>query len=72
LKLGLDLKSHGKSVIFVSHRLEDILTVADRIVVFSQGRIRDIVQNRNLGLEDLVHLMFGEKTSSAKGGTGLD
>ena len=40
LKLVLDLKSHGKSVILVSHRLEDILTVADRIVVFSQGRIQ--------------------------------
>jgi ABC-type sugar transport system ATPase subunit len=72
LKLVLDLKSHGKSVILVSHRLEDILTVADRIVVFSQGRIRSIVQNKNLGLEDLVHLMFGEKTSPDRRGQSLD
>jgi ABC-type sugar transport system ATPase subunit len=72
LKLVLDLKLHGKSVILVSHRLEDILTVADRIVVFSQGRIRSIVQNKNLGLEDLVHLMFGAKTSPDRRGQSLD
>jgi ABC-type sugar transport system ATPase subunit len=72
LKLILDLKAHGKSVILVSHRLEDILTVADRIVVFSQGRIRSIVQNKDLRLNDLVHLMFGGKTSSDQGVQDLD
>jgi ABC-type sugar transport system ATPase subunit len=72
LKLILDIKSHGKSVIFVSHRLEDILTVADRIVVFSRGRIRDIVKNENFGLEGLVHLMFGQRTAPEAGSPNHD
>lgn len=61
LTLIRDLKSHGKSVILVSHRLEDVLTVADRIVVFSHGRIRDILVNEGLTLEDLIRVMFGER-----------
>ena len=61
LQLIRDLKNHGKTVILVSHRLEDILSVADRIVVFSLGRIRDILENRNLSIEDLVRVMFQDR-----------
>jgi ABC-type sugar transport system ATPase subunit len=52
------LKEHGKTVILVSHRLEDILEVSDRIVVFFHGRIRDVLKNDKLQVSDLVHLMF--------------
>jgi ABC-type sugar transport system ATPase subunit len=52
------LKEHGKTVILVSHRLEDILEVSDRIVVFFHGRIRDVLKNENVQISDLVHLMF--------------
>jgi simple sugar transport system ATP-binding protein len=52
------LKEHGKTVILVSHRLEDILEVSDRIVVFFHGRIRDVLKNEKLQISDLVHLMF--------------
>jgi simple sugar transport system ATP-binding protein len=52
------LKEHGKTVILVSHRLEDILEVSDRIVVFFHGRIRDVLNNEKLQISDLVHLMF--------------
>ncbi|WP_020375815.1 ATP-binding cassette domain-containing protein [Sulfobacillus thermosulfidooxidans] len=58
LKLIRHLKAQGKSVLLVSHRLEDILTVADRIVVFAHGKIKQIMENRNISLEDLVHAMF--------------
>jgi ABC-type sugar transport system ATPase subunit len=52
------LKEHGKTVILVSHRLEDILEVSDRIVVFFHGRIRDVLKNERLQIGDLIHLMF--------------
>lgn len=62
LKLIKDLKADGKSIILVSHRLEDILTVADRIVVFAHGKIRDILVNQNLSIEDLVRVMFQDRS----------
>jgi len=58
LRMIRDLKEHGKTVILVSHRLEDILEVSDRIVVFFHGRIRAMVKNEGLQISDLVHLMF--------------
>lgn len=38
LDLIRELKSHGCSVIVVSHRMEDIFQVSDRVVVLRQGR----------------------------------
>jgi ABC-type sugar transport system ATPase subunit len=52
------LRDAGKTVLLVSHRLEDLLQVADRIVVFYHGRIRPVLDNRDLTVSDLVHAMF--------------
>ena len=34
-------KEQGRIVILVSHRLNDVFAVADRIIVMKQGRIRN-------------------------------
>ena len=39
LELILKLKSEGISVILISHRLNDIFEVSDRILVLRQGQI---------------------------------
>jgi simple sugar transport system ATP-binding protein len=38
LDLINQLREHGSSVIIISHRLEDIFRVADRMIVLRQGR----------------------------------
>ncbi len=38
LKLVAELKSQGSSIIIISHRLEDIYQVSDRLIVLRQGR----------------------------------
>jgi ABC-type sugar transport system ATPase subunit len=58
LELIRNLKSYGRTVLLVSHRLEDVLQVADRIVVFYHGTIRKTLANRGLAASDLVHEMF--------------
>jgi ABC-type sugar transport system ATPase subunit len=58
LKLIEELKSFGKTVLLVSHRLEDVLQVSDRIVVFFHGKIRNVLENKNLEVSDLIHEMF--------------
>jgi simple sugar transport system ATP-binding protein len=52
------LRDAGKSVLMVSHRLEDLLDVCDRIAVFYHGTIRRIMANQNVTVSDLVHAMF--------------
>ena len=58
LALITNLKSFGKTVLLVSHRLEDVLAVSDRIVVFYHGKIRTVLQNEGLGINDLIREMF--------------
>ncbi|HET7411087.1 MAG TPA: ATP-binding cassette domain-containing protein [Pararhizobium sp.] len=52
------LRTAGKTVLLVSHRLEDLIKVCDRIIVFRHGQISTALQNRNLSVGDLVHAMF--------------
>ncbi|MDA8050043.1 MAG: ATP-binding cassette domain-containing protein [Rhodospirillales bacterium] len=52
------LRNAGKTVLLVSHRLEDLLAVADRIAVFFHGTIRKVMPNQDLTAADLVHAMF--------------
>jgi len=58
MKLIRRLKSYGKTVLLVSHRLEDVLAVCDRIVVFFHGKIRATLKNEGLQVSDLIHEMF--------------
>ncbi len=58
LDLVRRLREAGKAVLLVSHRLEDLLAVADRIAVFFHGTIRKVMPNEGLAVADLVHAMF--------------
>lgn len=40
LSLLLELKQAGKTMIFTSHRLEDMLMLADRVLVLAQGQLQ--------------------------------
>lgn len=59
-----DLHAHGKTVVLISHRLEDVLAVCTRIAVFVTGRLAHVVENNRLTVEDLIHLMFGARTGT--------
>lgn len=55
------LRERGKAVILISHRLEDVLAVADRVAVFAAGTIVKVADNEGLTVETLLHLMFGAR-----------
>ncbi len=54
-----DLHKRGKTVVLISHRLEDVLAVCTRIAVFVTGRVAQVLDNRDLTIADLIHAMFG-------------
>jgi len=55
------LRERGKTVILISHRLEDVLAVADRVAVFAAGKIVSVAENEGLTVEKLLRLMFGAR-----------
>jgi simple sugar transport system ATP-binding protein len=54
------VKAQGVSVILITHRLQDLFRVCDRIAVMYEGTKVAERQIGNTGLEDLIKLIVGE------------
>ncbi|MCP4168814.1 MAG: sugar ABC transporter ATP-binding protein [Chloroflexi bacterium] len=63
LRLIKRLKSQGFAVIVISHNLEHIFAVADRIVVLRRGRLVGIRQQKDVTATEIVHLIVGAEFS---------
>jgi len=55
------LKEAGTSIIFISHRLEDIYQIADRVTVFRDGCYVGTWNISDLTRDDLIKLMVGRE-----------
>lgn len=55
------VKRQGKSVIFISHFLEDVLAVTDRVTVFKNGNNVKTVESNETTKHELVKLMIGSE-----------
>ncbi|MEI6875140.1 MAG: ATP-binding cassette domain-containing protein [Spirochaetota bacterium] len=54
------LATEGMTIIFVSHKLEDVEFLCDRVAVLRQGRLVGKAE-KPLGTKELVALMFGKE-----------
>jgi ribose transport system ATP-binding protein len=54
-----DLKAHNRSVIFISHRLEEIFEIADRVVVLRDGRLVGEWPIAEATPEQVIEMMVG-------------
>jgi simple sugar transport system ATP-binding protein len=55
------LKSQGKSIIFISHKLNEVLEVADRITTLRRGRVVDTIPAAGATEESLARMMVGRE-----------
>jgi general nucleoside transport system ATP-binding protein len=53
------LKAEGKSIIFISHKLNEVLEIADRITVLRRGKTIETVPREGATEESLARLMVG-------------
>jgi ABC-type sugar transport system ATPase subunit len=53
------LKSQGTGIVYVSHRLEEIVALADRCTVLRDGRVAALAQRGAFSAADLVQAMTG-------------
>jgi ribose transport system ATP-binding protein len=54
-----DLTSHGRAVLYISHRLDEIFRIADRVTVMRDGKIVDTLPIDELDEDKLIRLMVG-------------
>jgi len=62
LQIIQDLKSKGLSIIYVSHNLEEIQAIADRVTVFRDGYKVGLLTREEITIEKIIRLMLGDKT----------
>ena len=53
------LKADGKSIIFISHKLNEVLEIADRVTVLRRGKKIDTVPTAGATEEGLARMMVG-------------
>jgi len=55
-----NLKKNGVTIIFISHKLDEVLEIADQISVMRSGKLIDSVQNKNVSKIELAEMMIGK------------
>jgi ABC-type uncharacterized transport system ATPase subunit len=55
------LQAEGKSIIFISHKLNEVLEIADRITVLRRGKTVETVPREGATEEGLARLMVGRE-----------
>ncbi|KUO72819.1 MAG: ABC transporter ATP-binding protein [Clostridia bacterium BRH_c25] len=56
-----NLKADGKSVVFISHKLKEVMEISDRITVMRQGRYVDTVNKADTNTANLAKMMVGRE-----------
>lgn len=58
------LSKRGVSIIFISHKLEEILEICQRITVFRDGCWIDTVDSKDVTKSDLINMVVGRKVDT--------
>lgn len=53
------LRSDGKTILFISHKLKEIMFISDRITVMRDGKIVNTVEKKDTNEVDLARMMVG-------------
>ncbi|MGD1885653.1 MAG: sugar ABC transporter ATP-binding protein [Cohaesibacteraceae bacterium] len=64
-----DLKAHGVGIIYISHRMEEIFKMTDRISVLRDGQYRGTLTTSQTTEEDVTQLMIGRKLDLSRNET---
>jgi len=59
-----ELKARGTSVIYISHRMDEIFRIADDIAILRDGRVVDSKPRDELDIDRVIALMVGRKLES--------
>jgi rhamnose transport system ATP-binding protein len=58
------LRDEGTAIIFISHRLEELFELADRVTVLRDGTFVDSRQMRDVTTDELIRMMVGRKITN--------
>lgn len=53
------LSAEGRAVIYVTHRLNEVFEIADRVAIFREGECQGIIDVKELDVDQIVERMIG-------------
>ena len=56
-----ELKKSGKTIILITHKIEEIRKIADRCAILRRGRLIDILDVKSTSTQEMANLMVGRK-----------
>ena len=63
MQIMKNLAAEGKSILFISHKLAEIMQVSDRVTVLRKGKYIGTVETANTTMEELSAMMVGRNVS---------
>ncbi|WP_461204883.1 sugar ABC transporter ATP-binding protein [Clostridium sp. DL1XJH146] len=58
-KIIADLKKEGVSIVYISHRMEEVFALADRVTVLRDGKKVALLEKDQIDPEEIIKLMIG-------------
>ncbi|MBO3801185.1 MAG: ABC transporter ATP-binding protein [Thermoproteota archaeon] len=55
------MRKQGKSIIFITHKLDEAISISDRITVLRKGKVVGVVKPSEVTKSDLVKMMVGRE-----------
>ncbi|NLF26524.1 MAG: sugar ABC transporter ATP-binding protein [Clostridiales bacterium] len=65
------LRDRGVSIIYISHRLEEVFQLSDRITVLRDGHLVGVIEHGDIVPERVVNMMIGKELSDATASRSL-
>jgi ABC-type uncharacterized transport system ATPase subunit len=56
-----DMKREGKAIVFISHKLNEVMAVSDRVTVLRRGRLVGTVDTSAMNEHELARMMVGRE-----------
>lgn len=63
MQIMRNLAAEGKSILFISHKLNEIMAVSDRCTVLRKGKCIGTVETKNTTIEELSSMMVGRSVN---------
>lgn len=64
-KIIRQLRERGVAIIYISHRLEEVFALSDRITVLRDGALEGVVEREEIVPDKVVRMMIGKELSDA-------
>jgi general nucleoside transport system ATP-binding protein len=60
-KIMVSLRKKGKTIIFITHKLKEVMEISDRVVVLRDGRVIEVVETKTTNTRELAQMMVGRE-----------